>query len=47
MMKLLFDKSMCVSNNQNADFDDLTFDGDEVLIARQWLYSITDTHVFC
>ena len=41
-MKRLFDKSMCVSNHQNADFDDLTFDGDQRLITRKQIYCIND-----
>ena len=33
---------MCVSNPQNANFDDLHFDGDEKLITRQKKYPIND-----
>ena len=35
-----FDNWMCVSNHQNADFDDLTFDGDERLITTWKIYCI-------
>ena len=33
---------MYKSNNQNADFDYLPFDGDESLITRRLIYHIND-----
>ena len=33
-------------NPQNSNFDDLPFDGDERLIARQLLYNINDDIIF-
>ena len=36
----LFDNLMYVRNPQNANFDDLPFDGDQVLITRQLIYRI-------
>ena len=27
---------------QNDDFDGLTFDGDQILITRRWIYRIND-----
>ena len=33
-------------NPQNANFYDLTFDGDDRLIARQWLYSVNNDILF-
>ena len=37
---------ICETNYQNYDHDDLTFDGDKMLIARWWLYGINDYIVF-
>ena len=33
---------MCVSNPQNADFYDLSFDGDQSFITGQQIYRIND-----
>ena len=33
---------MYESNPWNADFDDLSFDGNERFITRQWIYRIND-----
>ena len=41
----LFDNLKCVSNPQNANFDDLTFDIDKILIIRQWTHGTNDNNV--
>ena len=33
---------MYVTNDRNANFDDLTFDGDESFITRQQIYRVHD-----
>ena len=45
-IKQLLDNRIYESNPWNANFDDLTFDGDDRLISRQWLYRINDDIVF-
>ena len=37
-----FDNLKCGSNPQNADFDDLPFEYDQMLITRQQIYCIND-----
>ena len=37
---------MYESNNRNANFENLPFDDNEILIARKLLYSINDDIVF-
>ena len=46
LIKTLFDNRIQKNHTQNADFDDLTFDGDEGLIFRQLLNSINDDILF-
>ena len=36
----------CVSNHQNAYFDELPFDYDQMLITRKWIYGINDNNVY-
>ena len=42
----MFDNKIYEINPGNADLDDLPFDGDERLIARQWIYPINDDIIF-
>ena len=46
LTKESLDNKRYKSNPQNANFDDLTFDVEEKLIARQILYCINDFIIF-
>ena len=45
-IKQSLDNKIYESNHRNTDFNDLPFDGDERLIARQQLYRIKDNILF-
>ena len=45
-IKWLLDNRRYESNPRNANFDDLPFDGDEILITRGRLFCINDNIVF-
>ena len=40
--KQLFDNWLYVRNPRNVNYDDLPFDGDEILITREWIDRIND-----
>ena len=46
LIKVSFDNIIYESNPQNVDFDDLPFDGNELLITWQKIYCINDDIVF-
>ena len=46
LIKQSLDNRIYDSNPRNADFDDLSFDGDERLIDRRQLYRINDNIIF-
>ena len=46
LIEKLLDKIIYENNHQNADIEDLPFDGDEWLIARKLLYHINDNIIF-
>ena len=46
LTKQSLDNRIYEINHQDADFDDLNFDGDERLIARGRLYLINDIFLF-
>ena len=45
-IKWSFDNRIYESNHQNDDFDDLPFDGDEILITGQPICNINDDNIF-